>query len=193
MKNLFFIIAIGLFNHTYSQVIIGNSTGTVPTGQKSSVLIEFAMGQNRGIILPYLRVLPSGNTLMEGTIILDTTDASRARVRYYNGVIGMQSSDGWFDLSNGNTADISAAMSIQPTTSIISEDAAAKVIIGASTTTAEGVLVLESDTKAMVLPMVNNTDDIPDPAPGMMVYINKEGSKRLAVYNGNVWTFWKSL
>jgi hypothetical protein len=52
-------------------------------------------------------------------------------------------------------------------------------------------LVLESPNKAMVLPMVLDTNNIPDPAPGMMVYVNKTGAKRLAVFNGNKWTYWK--
>jgi len=193
MKDLFTVISILTFNTVFSQVIIGNATGTVPAGQKASVLLEFASGENKGIILPYLRTLPSGSSLVEGTLILDATDATKARIRYYNGVTGMQSSDGWFDLSNGNTADISSSLASQPTIATVPEDAAAKVIIGSNTTSAEGVLVLESDTKAMVLPMVASTDDVPDPAPGMMVYINKEGAKRLAIYNGAAWTFWMAL
>lgn len=192
MKQLFSIISIVFCNTAFSQVIIGDAIGSVPAGQKTSVLLEFAAGQNKGLILPYLRTLPTGTTLVEGTIIVDATDPTNAKVKYYNGVIDMQSSDGWFDLSNKNTADISSVMTIQPTAPAVTEDTTGKVIIGASTTTAEGVLVLESENKAMVLPIVNNTDDVPDPAPGMMVYINKEGAKRLAVYNGAVWTFWKA-
>jgi hypothetical protein len=192
MKLLFSIIALFLYSTAFSQVIIGNAVGTVPAGQKTSVLLEFAAGQNKGIVLPYLRTLPSGIGLTEGTIILDARDATKAKIKYYNGVTDMQSSDGWFDLSNGNAADISTVIATQPTSATVTEDLAAKVIIGADSTSADGVLVLESDSKAMVLPMVNSTDDIPDPAPGMMVYINKEGAKRLAVYNGSMWTFWKA-
>ncbi|UQB69854.1 hypothetical protein [Epilithonimonas zeae] len=192
MKQVFSITSLLLYATAFSQVIIGNATGSVPAGQKNSVLLEFALGQNKGIILPYIRTLPSGGGLVEGTFILDARDATKAKVKYYNGVTGMQSSDGWFDLSNGNTADISAAMAMQPTSATVSEDSAAKVIIGAASTSTDGVLVLESETKAMVLPMVNSTDDVTDPAPGMMVYINKEDAKRLAVFNGSAWTFWKA-
>ncbi|WP_312765644.1 hypothetical protein [Epilithonimonas sp.] len=191
MKNLFLTISLTFYNFSFSQVIIGNTTGTVPAGQKTSVLLEFAAGQNKGIILPYVRTVPSGSGLVEGTLILDATDATKAKIKYYNGVTSTESPDGWIDLSNGNTADISAAINIQPTSAVVAEEPSAKVIIGADTTSAEGVLVLESDTKAMVLPMVNNTDDVPDPAPGMLVYINKSGAKRLALFNGEGWTFWK--
>jgi hypothetical protein len=191
MKNLFLAISLAFYNFSFSQVIFGNTTGTVPAGQKNSVLLEFATGQNKGIILPYVRTVPSGSGLVEGTLILDATDATKAKIKYYNGVTSAESPDGWMDLSNGNTADITTAMGIQPTSAVVTEESAAKVIIGTDTTSAEGVLVLESDTKAMVLPMVNSTDDVPDPAPGMLVYINKSGAKRLALFNGGGWTFWK--
>ena len=161
----------------FSQVIIGDNTGTAT--DKTSVLLEFAANQNKGLVLPYVKTLPSGAGLSEGTIILDASNASQARVKFYNGT--------WMDLS-GQDADVSAALANQPDTS---ENSNAKAIIGADTTTAEGVLVLESSNKAMVLPTVESTDDIPQPAAGMMVYINKTGAKRLAVFNGSKWSFWK--
>lgn len=189
MKNLIFTISILFFNPAFAQVIFGDTIGTVPAGQKESVLLEFASGQNKGLILPYVRTLPSGSRLSEGTIVVDATDPAKAKIRYYNGVIDINSSDGWFDLSNGNTADISIVLGTQPSAAV--EGSQSKMVIGADSSAADGVLVLESDTKAMVLPMVDNTDDVPDPAPGMLVYINKEGTKRLAIYNGNAWTYWK--
>jgi len=188
MKKHISILAIAISGMAFSQVIIGDQTGTVPAGQKQSVLMEFAQGQNKGIILPYVRTKPSGTGFVEGTIILDATSPDKARVKYYNGIISTEAPDGWVDLSNGHDADITATMSSQPT---VTEDPAAKVIVGEEASTAKGVLVLESDNKAMVLPMVESTDDVPDPAPGMMVYINKTGAKRLAVYNGDGWTYWK--
>ncbi len=57
--------------------------------------------------------------------------------------------------------------------------------------TANGVLVLESTTKSMILPIVQDVQNIPSPSPGMMVYINKSGAKRLAVYNGSKWSYWR--
>ena len=189
MKNIFSILAIAVSSMSFSQVIIGDDIGTVlPATQKTSVLLEFALGQNKGIILPYVRTVPSGTGLVEGTIILDASDATKAKVKYYNGVIRTDTPTGWFDLSNNHEANISTAVTIQPAG--VTEDASSKVIIGAATSSADGVLVLESADKAMVLPMVQSTDDVPDPAPGMMVYINKTGAKRLAVYNGGGWTYW---
>lgn len=186
MKNIFSIIAITLPGFAFSQVIFGDAIGTA--SNKQSVLVDFAGGQNKGIILPYVRTVPSGPGLVEGTIILDASDATKAKVKYYNGVISTESPTGWVDLSSRHDADISTAMTAQPQPV---EDVGAKVIIGSNSTLADGVLVLESNTKAMILPIVQDTNDIINPAPGMIVYINKTGAKRLAVFNGGGWTYWK--
>lgn len=166
---------------TYSQIILGDEVGTAV--DKTSVLLEFAKNQNRGIILPYVRTLPTGSALTEGTILLDATDATQASVRFFNGTE-------WVDLSNERSADVTTHLSIQPNNATGEEDS--KVIIGAESSDADGILVLESEDKAMVLPMVEDTDSILNPAPGMMVYVNKESRKRLAVFNGNAWTYWRA-
>ncbi|WP_426277863.1 hypothetical protein ACN9MN_00955 [Chryseobacterium sp. S-02] len=186
MKKIFSIVAIALSASVFSQVIFGDAIGTA--SNKQSVLVDFAAGQNKGIIVPYVRTVPSGAGLAEGTIILDVSDQTKAKVKFYNGVISTDAPEGWADLSNGHGADINGIMAAQP---VVTEDAGGKVIIGSNSSTADGVLVLESDTKAMILPMVKDTNDILNPAPGMMVYINKTGAKRLAVYNGEGWTYWK--
>ena len=46
-----------------AQVIIGDAVGT--TTVKTSVLLEFAANQNKGLILPYVRTIPSGAKLTE--------------------------------------------------------------------------------------------------------------------------------
>ncbi|HAO07246.1 MAG TPA: hypothetical protein DCQ50_09690 [Chryseobacterium sp.] len=185
MKNLIILAALVCSQIFFSQVIIGDNAGTATN--KTSVLLEFANTGNKGIILPYVRTIPA--TPSEGTIILDATDATKAKVKYYNGVVGTNSPDGWQDLS-GTTADVTTEITKQPTETQVTEGDA-KAIIGATSSTADGVLVLESNTKAMVLPMVANTNDVPNPSPGMMVFVNKSGFKRLAVYNGNTWAYWK--
>ena len=113
MKNIFSILAIAVSSMSFSQVIIGDDIGTVlPATQKTSVLLEFALGQNKGIILPYVRTVPSGTGLVEGTIILDASDATKAKVKYYNGVISTDTPTGWFDLSNTHEANISTETSM---------------------------------------------------------------------------------
>ena len=185
-KHILSILAIAASSTAFSQVIIGDDVGTVPAGQKTSVLLEFALGQNKGIILPYVRTLPTGTGLVEGTILTDATDQQNATVKFYNG--GTRN-NGWYFLNANKNGNITSALSTQPDASQITEDANAKAIIGASSSSADGVLVLESADKAMVLPMVNSTNDIPSPSPGMMVYLNGT-NKRLAVYNGIYWAYW---
>ena len=178
MKKIITIILLSFIGLTSAQVIIGDATGTASV--KTSVLLEFANTNNKGLILPYLRTLPGTPT--EGTIVVDAVSGSAARIKYFNG--------GWADLSfqDGN---IASALLQQPTITQVTEAATSKTIIGSGSSTANGVLVLESATKAMVLPQVSDVQNIINPAPGMMVYVNKEGAKRLAVFNGSKWSFWK--
>lgn len=164
--------------HLTSQVIIGDTIGSAT--DKTSVLLEFAAGQKKGLILPYVTTLPSGSAVTPGTLLLDATTASKARVKYYNGT--------WQDLS-GQDGQVTNELTTQPT---VTETTGSKAIIGNSTSAADGVLVLESQDKAMLLPLVSNTDDVPNPSPGMMVFVNRSGGKRLAVFNGTVWSYWKS-
>ena len=178
MKNIFTIILLASITSINAQVIIGNAIGTATT--KTSVLLDFAAGQNKGMIVPYVRTIPTGSALVGGSIILDATTATTARMKYYNGST-------WIDLS-GQDANVTSALANQPTGVT---ETNSKSIIGAQSSSADGVLVLESTTKAMVLPTVLDVTSIPSPSPGMMVYVNKAGAKRLAVYNGNKWSFWK--
>lgn len=172
-----------------AQVIIGDAVGTATN--KTSVLLDFANTNNKGIILPYVRIKNDANTPTkptEGMIILDATDATKARVKYYNGVTSASNTSGWVDLS-GQDGNLGSLLDSQPN---ISEATEAKTIIGAATTAVnDGVLVLESATKAMVLPQVDDVNNIPTPSPGMMVFVRKEGFERLAVFNGTKWSFWK--
>lgn len=178
MKKIIAIALLGLSSLGYSQVIIGDATGTAT--DKTSVLLEFSKSENKGVILPYVTDLPSaGATATPGTILLDASDATKAKVVYRN-------ASSWVDLSSGLTADVSALLGVQNSET---ESPEAKAIIGATTSVADGVLVLESEEKAMVLPQVASTDDIVNPSAGMMVYLTDD--KLLAVFNGAKWTFWK--
>ena len=177
MKKLIATLFLGSITLVNAQVIIGDAVGTAAV--KTSVLLEFAANQNKGIILPYVRTMPTTPT--EGTILLDASSPTAARVKYYNG--------SWVDLS-GQDGNVTTALAQQPTAIQAPETTVSKVIIGAATSSADGVLVLESTTKAMVLPIVSDVNNIPSPSAGMMVYVNKAGAKRLAVYNGSKWSFW---
>ena len=63
-------------------------------------------------------------------------------------------------------------------------------IMGAGTSSASGVLVLEATDKALVLPKVANAEsEIKSPVVGTMVY--DLYSKSLAIFDGAKWNFWK--
>ncbi len=181
---MLFVVAFS--NAAFSQVIIGDAVGSVPSANKTSVLLEFANTNNKGIILPYVIQKPTAPT--QGSIILDASNASDARVKFYNN--NSSTVDNWTDLS-GQGANITTVLSTQPTIAQAPELAATKSIIGANVSSVtDGVLVLESTTKAMVLPSVADVNNIPSPSPGMIVYVNKPSAKRLAVFNGSKWSFW---
>ena len=181
-KNIFSILLLAGFTIANGQVIIGDAAGGTAL-DKSSVLLEFANTSNRGIIVPYVTTAVLPTTFEGGTIVLHAPQPSTttARMKYYNAV-----TSNWVDLS-GQDGVVTAALSNQP--SGVTETG--KSIIGASSSSADGVLVLESSSKAMVLPIVDNTNQIINPSPGMMVYLNKTGAKRLAVFNGTKWSYWK--
>ena len=192
MKNIKHLITLGsllVSSFAFSQVVIEGTVGSA--GTNTSVILDFPENQGKGIILPYLR--DNTKVTEHGTIALDASIPEDARVKYYIGG-GL-----WKDLSGDgavitdstdplNTAAvINAALLDQP--EYVNEPGA--TIIGDPSGTNNGVLVLNSTDKAMVLPIVSDYTDIKSPSPGMMVYINKAGAKRLAVFNGSKWSFWK--
>ncbi len=179
MKNIKQILILGsilIGCSAFSQVVIGGSTGRA--GSSISALLDFPANKNKGIILPYVRDKSGIATV--GTIILDASSNSgaNARVMYYNGA--------WIDLS-GRDADISTLLNTSQPAGITETG---KTVIGDINIAPDGVLVLESATKALVLPSVTDVNLIPNPSPGMMVYVSG-ANKRLAVFNGSVWSFWK--
>ena len=189
MKNTILALLLISASSFSAQVTIGKGVG--PSAVKTSVLLEFAAGQNKGIIVPYVRTLPVTPT--EGTIVLDASTATNARMKFYDGNTTTGSS-GYVDLS-GQAGNITAVMGTQPATTV-AEVPSSRTVIGTLPSNfpigfPEGVLVLNSTTKAMVLPIVADVQNILQPSPGMMVYVNKQGSKRLAVFNGSKWSFWQ--
>lgn len=184
MKNLFIALFAICSSSAFAQVIIGDDAGTAT--DKTSVLLEFAKNSdtqqnNKGLILPYVQNLPTGTNVSEGTILLHAEDnGTKSRMKFYNGTA-------WMDLS-GKDANITSLLNIQNGKS---ENADAKVIVGNNQTTAKGAFVLESNTQAMILPIVEDVNNIPSPSPGMIVYVKKAGAKRLAVFNGTFWSFWQ--
>ncbi len=155
-----------------AQVNIGDSTISSP-----SVSLEFGQG-NKGIVLPWVTskddVVAAG--VVDGTLIFDSSDKK----------VKLRSNNNWVDLTIDTSGTVDVSLQNSKT-----ENASAKVVIGSNgnTVTTPGILVLSDTNKAMILPKVADPHlNIVKPASGMMVYDTT--AHRLAVFNGNVWTFW---
>ncbi|KRB56372.1 hypothetical protein [Flavobacterium sp. Root186] len=170
MKKILFIlctIAAGLTANAQSS--IGKTTA--PDG---SGILDFNAGGKAGIVLPWVTTLPTGTALTGGTIIYD---ANQKKVMYYNNAA-------WVDLSNhAGAVDLSIQTSVP-------EAAKKGTVIGAQSSTVDGVLVLESQNKALILPKVASPQlNIVSPMAGTICYDTVK--KLVCIYNGSEWTFWK--
>jgi hypothetical protein len=136
-----------------------------------SGILDFQAGTTNGIILP--RVLNTENMILTqpGTLVFDL---ETSKVKYFNGA--------WFDLSDktGSNPALISGTDISPT----------GVIIGATSSDATGVLILESSSKALILPKITDpVNNVKSPEAGMMCY--DPSKKLICVYNGSEWFFWK--
>ncbi|WP_082140505.1 hypothetical protein [Chryseobacterium sp. FH2] len=163
MKKLIFLLFLSSI--ASAQVAIGKEQ------VDGSGILDFPVGTTNGIILPRVLDSETMTTAEPGTMVFDLTTS---RVKYFNGA--------WTDLSDktGNSPTLIAGNDI--TTS--------GVIIGASSSTASGVLVLESADKALILPKITDpVTNVKSPAAGMICY--DPTTKLICVYNGTEWFFWK--
>ena len=144
----------------------------------ADVLLDFKEGDNRGIILPWVTKQADVNAPVGGTLIFDSNDK---KVKYYQD----GTSATWVDLYIKEGA---VDLSIQQA---VGESAThTPAVIGKRTSSASGVLVLESSNKAMVLPKMESPHlNILSPQAGTMAFDTK--SKMLCIFNGSEWSFWK--
>lgn len=165
MKNILFIIALFLCTKSFAQ------SSEIKLNYSPSGILEFPTGTTKGIILPIVSTLPASPT--NGTLLMDKNDL---KVKAYQ-------NNAWLNLSD--------AGSIQNVTlNTATETGTNGIIIGSTTTTANGVLVLESSNKALVLPTIANPHTtVKSPYAGMMCYDSV--SKSVAVFDGLVWNYWK--
>lgn len=175
-KYILTISALLLGSLGSAQVIfnpVANQTVSSP-----SVLLEFGT-EPKGLLLPWATNTAGVTGAVNGTMVFDVSDK---KVKYLK---GGSAPNGWIDLSIDTNGAVSTALQDIPT-----DAAGAKTIIGNQTSAAPGILVLESPSKAMVLPKVANPAlSIINPAAGMLVYDTT--AKQVAVFNGTVWSFWK--
>lgn len=182
MKQLFNLICIFFSSLLFAQVAIGK------TPNQPSAILDFGPDNEtikKGIILPVLDLTQNTNeTYSDGTFLFDT-----------NSMMVKVKQDGiWLDLTdegaittqyNTNNEDITTPVKLKT-----SEDIGEGVIIGSETSTAKGVLVLESENKALILPRVADPHlNIPKPVAGTICYDTTSDS--LAIFDGKVWSYWK--
>lgn len=168
MKNIFFAFLLscaGALN-SFAQTAVGKQFVS-----NASVVLDFGTGTSKGIILPAVETLPA--TPVNGTFLFDVADE---RIKMYE-------NGSWRPLSNqGDNSNI------VPYKGAV--DTGKQTVMGARSTTVDGVLVLESANKAMVLPHIANPHlTVKSPYAGMMCYDTT--SKTVAVFDGAVWSYWK--
>ncbi|RYY15119.1 MAG: hypothetical protein EOO04_29140 [Chitinophagaceae bacterium] len=146
-------------------------TGIAKNLVVGSAILDFPKNTTNGIILPAVELLPANP--VNGTLLLDKSDKK----------VKMLENNSWIELSGtGNTT------SLVPYSGTI--DNGKRTIIGDQTSTADGVLVLESEVLALVLPHIDKPHlNVKGPYPGMICYDTDR--KALAVYDGSVWNYWK--
>lgn len=166
---IFFILFCLPSNKLFSQVGIGTTTIS------HNAILEFG-SENKGIILPWVTSAAAVVTPSGGTLIFDCNDK---KVKYYN-----NNSTSWVDLSIE-----SGAVDTSNQDSFSEQAIHFKAVIGNPNTTKKGVLILDTTDKALVLPKIDDvTLNFPNPEAGTIVYDTSR--KKMAVFNGLVWTFW---
>lgn len=158
-------------NEVLAQVAIGKSSVT-----NNSVLLEFG-SEAKGIILPSVDSAPGA---VGGTLLFDITNNSVKVLEEKNGGLN----DNWTNLTENEEPGVAHPfINAGP-------DVGQGVIIGDDTSIKDGVLVLESTTRAMVLPKVANPHlTMPGVIAGTIVY--DTAAAMLAVYDGANWSYWK--
>lgn len=177
MKKIIYTITLSsLASFAFGQVAIGKQSVTGTT-----TLLDFdnTTGNTKGIILPAVEnnstALAATVTDNNGTFLFDKSDQK----------VKMYENSTWVNLSDKGS--VTSALTANTNTSAENGKGA---IIGADTTTAKGILVLENTTKAMILPQIANPDtSVKSPYPGMMCY--DTASKTLALFDGVNWNYWK--
>ena len=190
MKQLKFIIAfLAITNFANAQVSIGgkqlvegNSTildfNSTFEGKKAT---DATANNTFGIILP--------SVASEPVITIQNQDVQSAN----NGTFVFDKSTKKVKMfENNKWRDLSETGSDSRIVSNNSDDTSQNqgAIIGSATSSAKGVLVLESADKAMILPRIDKPHtSVKNPYAGMMCF--DTASKTLAVFDGTNWNYWK--
>lgn len=140
------------------------------TGASTIMDFDDSPGNTKGLILPSVKTLPQSPA--NGNFVFDTND----------GVVKMYEDDQWVELTeDGSTVDVIHNSS---------DEIGGGIIIGSDSSPADGILVLESPNKAIILPKVENPHlNMKSPYPGTICYDTV--LKAVAVFDGSKWYYWK--
>ena len=196
MKKIIVTLLVSISILSFSQVRIGANNAVNSLTNTTSVLLEFGTDKDKGIILPYVETVPSGaNDAKGGTLIFDVSATTENPNGEYKVKVKNETA-GWSDLSVQSGYSTTVETDVKdPQAKPLADKAGAKVIIGNKDTTTDGVLVLDSNDKAMVLPIVDDYKAIKNPSAGMMAFQKHptDNTKhRLIVFNGQKWAFWEA-
>jgi len=161
-KSLFSLICLVFLTTIQAQVAIGKKN------IDGLGIIDFAPNLNRGIVLPYTSLITSPTN---GTF---TFDIVSKKVKLF-------SNNNWENMTFEGS--VSTNYPFEPDTNTNN------LIIGAASSDAKGVLILESNNRALILPKVNDVTTLFNPAAGTICYDLATNS--LAIFNGIEWSFWK--
>ncbi|MTG99392.1 hypothetical protein NWE55_13355 [Myroides albus] len=158
---------------TYAQQV---TIGKESIEFKSSIL-EFADMQNKGMVLPVFAKDNLDKESVAGTLFLDETQKKVLLFLGEEKYMDLSVTPGEVNLEYYNgvqeISGVQSSISLEPNLTI------------------PGVLVLQSDSKALVLPRVESPHlNIKNPTAGTIAY--DTNSKMLCIYNGKDWSFWAS-
>lgn len=163
MKKLICFTIIILTEFTFGQIAIGKDNVT-----NNSVLLEFGT-EPKGIILPSVASVLSPSN---GTFVYNTTTNS----------IQVLVASSWKNLTE-------LGPGIPHTFTNCGLDVGNGVIMGSESSNKNGALILESTTKALVLPHVQNPHlNMKGVIAGTVVYDSV--SDTFAVFDGKNWNYW---
>lgn len=168
IKSIFTVAVVLVFNSISAQIAIEKETV-----DGNSTILDFnnTSTNTKGLILPATQGIPTGNPA-NGTFIFDASDD---KIKVYE-------NNTWKALS-----DTGNGSAVVPNSS---DETGSGVVIGTPAGSAEGILVLESQDKAMILPKISSPHlNVKNPYPGMICY--DTASKTFAVFDGTVWNYWK--
>lgn len=177
MKNILIIITIALITSSL-QAQVGIERVSDSELVRGDAIMDFESPATKGILLPRVTSTPEVPTAGGAMVFnLDTQ-----RVEHYNA-----NENTWKPMTEPSEVTVEGHNSNDSMTDLGS---GALITAGTVTNTniPSGVLVLESDNKALVLPQVENATLLPSPKAGTICY--DMATKSIAVYNGTHWSFW---